>query len=287
VQSPSLAVFGAAYKIVSYQSKDLIDVQTVGLGNVARHNELFPLYQVEYDYLQGSSAAGDIAKRWNRNILDSKSYGEFTRTYFGELSRLRFMSDYWPCEMKEAAMALDARQMLILSQLQTRVTLAQLKDNPSVLPLTASCAAKGTVADGAVAASQLTADWATATAKAEQGHSGQPETGGLRQDQRLRVLRRLPPHRVRRRAGPARHGRGARGAVQGVDGGVPGVAGGDRQSGGATVGPEPGAGGVPGAVQAGVRDPEGLGSGKPSDHFTIDLKAQKLSNVSNSGLSFN
>jgi 3',5'-cyclic AMP phosphodiesterase CpdA len=119
------------------------------------------------------------------------------------------------------------------------------------------------------------------------GHSGQPETGGLRQDQRLRVLRRLPPHRVRRRAGPARHGRGARGAVQGVDGGVPGVAGGHRQSGGATVGPEPGAGGVPGAVQAGVRDPEGLGSGKPSDHFTIDLKAQKLSNASNSGLSFN
>jgi hypothetical protein len=32
---------------------------------------------------------------------------------------------------------------------------------------------------------------------------------------------------------------------------------------------------------------KGLGSGKPSDHFTIDLKAQKLNNASSSGLSFN
>mgnify|MGYP007070998819 CR=1 FL=1 len=60
VQAPSLAVFGAAYKIIHYQSKDLIDVQTVGLNTVARHNELFPLYQVEYDYLQSSTAPSDM-----------------------------------------------------------------------------------------------------------------------------------------------------------------------------------------------------------------------------------
>jgi len=167
VQSPSLAVYGAAYKIVTYESADTIGVQTVALNNVPRYNELFPLYETEYSYLQGSSATADVAKRWNRAVLDTKSYGEFTKYYFGELSRLRFMDEYWPCEMKEAAMALDARQMLILSQLQTKVTLAQLKDAPGIVPLTASCAAKGTAGGSGVAAAQLAADWADATAKAD------------------------------------------------------------------------------------------------------------------------
>jgi hypothetical protein len=167
VQSPSLAVYGAAYKIVTYESADTIGVQTVALNNVPRYNELFPLYETEYGYLQGSSVTADVAKRWNRAVLDTKSYGEFTKYYFGELSRLRFMDEYWPCEMKEAAMALDARQMLILSQLQTKVTLAQLKDAPGIVPLTASCAAKGTAGGSGVAAAQLAADWADATAKAD------------------------------------------------------------------------------------------------------------------------
>ncbi|MGB9988548.1 metallophosphoesterase [Massilia sp. SM-13] len=167
VQSPSLAVYGAAYKIVTYESADTIGVQTVALNNVPRYNELFPLYETEYGYLQGSSATADVAKRWNRAVLDTKSYGEFTKYYFGELSRLRFMDEYWPCEMKEAAMALDARQMLILSQLQTKVTLAQLKDAPGIVPLTASCAAKGTAGGSGVAAAQLAADWADATVKAD------------------------------------------------------------------------------------------------------------------------
>jgi 3',5'-cyclic AMP phosphodiesterase CpdA len=288
VQSPSLAVFGAAYKIVSYQSKDVIDVQTVGLNSVARHNELFPFYQVEYDYLQGSSAAGDIAKRWNRGILDSKSYGEFTRTYFGELSRLRFMSDYWPCEMKEAAMALDARQMLILSQLQTKVTLAQLKDNPSVLPITATCAAKGTASGDSVAASQLTADWATATAKAEQVAAaanlkladfakisayefyGDFHRTVYAGELALRDMgaERVAQYKVLMNAFPA-----SPAAIVKI---------GDQLS---DQNP------VHVAFQSQFKQVfsilKGLGSGKPSDHFTIDLKAQKLSNASSSALSFN
>jgi 3',5'-cyclic AMP phosphodiesterase CpdA len=288
VQSPSLAVFGAAYKIVSYQSKDVIDVQTVGLNSVARHNELFPLYQVEYDYLQGSTAAGDIAKRWNRSILDSKSYGEFTRTYFGELSRLRFMSDYWPCEMKEAAMALDARQMLILSQLQTKVTLAQLKDNPSVLPITATCAAKGTASGDSVAASQLTADWATATAKAEQVAAaanlkladfakisayefyGDFHRTVYAGELALRDMgaERVAQYKVLMNAFPA-----SPAAIVRI---------GDQLS---DQNP------VQVAFQSQFKQVfailKGLGSGKPSDHFTIDLKAQKLSNASSSALSFN
>ncbi|RFP26005.1 metallophosphoesterase [Duganella sp. BJB488] len=288
VQSPSLAVFGAAYKIVSYQSKDQIDVQTVALNSVPRYNELFPLYQAEYDYLQGSVAAADIAKRWNRGILDTKSYGEFTRTYFGELSRLRFMGDYWPCEMKEAAMSLDARQMLILSQLQTKVTLAQLKDNPGVLPITAACAAKGSVAEGGVAASQLTADWAAATAKAEQiaaaanlkladfakisayefyGDFHRTVYAG---ELALRDMgaERVAQYKVLMAAFPA-----APAAIVKI-GELPS----DQNP-------------VHVLFQNQFKQVfailKGLGSGKPSDHFTIDLKAKTLSNASSSGLSFN
>jgi 3',5'-cyclic AMP phosphodiesterase CpdA len=288
VQSPSLAVFGAAYKIVSYQSKDRIDVQTVGLDSVARYNELFPLYQTEYDYLQGSVAAGDVAKRWNRGILDATSYGQFTRTYFGELSRLRFMSDYWPCEMKEAAMSLDARQMLILSQLQTKVTLAQLKDNPSVLPITAACAAKGTVADGGVAPSQLTADWAAATAKAEQVATA----AGLKLDDFAKIsayefygdfhrtvyagelalrdmgTQRVAQYKVLMSAFPASPAAIARIGDQPSDQNPVHVL-------------------FQNQFKQVFAILKGLGSGKPSDRFTIDLKAKTLTNASNSGLSFN
>jgi 3',5'-cyclic AMP phosphodiesterase CpdA len=170
VQSPSLAVYGAAYKIVSYQDADTVDVQTIGLNEVPRFRELFPHYEVEHAYLQNSTLEADVKKRWNRAVLDTRSYGEFTRHYFGELSRLRFMDEYWPCEMKEAAMGMNLQQMLVLSQLQTPVTFAQLKDAPGVLPLTAACMAADTPAADAPAdpAAQLAADWAEATSRARQ-----------------------------------------------------------------------------------------------------------------------
>jgi 3',5'-cyclic AMP phosphodiesterase CpdA len=288
VQSPSLAVYGAAYKIVSYKDKDTIDVQTIPLNSVPRFNELFPLYQAEYDYLQGSTASADVAKRWDRAILDTKSYGEFTHYYFGELSRLRFMDEYWPCEMKEAAMNLNGRQMLILSQLQTKVTLAQLKDAPGVLPLTATCAAKDTPATGGVAATQLAADWRDATAKAEALAS----KAGFKLDDFAKItpyifygdfhrtvyagelaLRDMGPERVNQYkvlmaafpASPA--------AI---------VKTGDKISDQNPVG-------APFQNQFkqvfGIL--KGLGSAKPSEHFTIDLKGKKVSNANSAALSFN
>jgi 3',5'-cyclic AMP phosphodiesterase CpdA len=172
VQSPSLAVYGAAYKIVSYQGPDKVDVQTVALNQVPRFKELFAHYEVEHAYLQASTLPADVAKRWNRAVLDTQSYGEFTRYYFGELSRLRFMDEYWPCEMKEAATRLNLAQMLVLSQLQTTVTLAELKDQPGVLPLTAACAVAGTPPATASPAGQLAADWAQATSRARQLAAG-------------------------------------------------------------------------------------------------------------------
>lgn len=288
VQSPSLAVYGAAYKIITYKDLDTVDVQTVALNAVPRFNELFPYYQVENDYLKGSVLPADVARRWDRGILDTRSYGEFTRTYFGELSRLRFMDEYWPCEMKEAAMALDGRQMLILSQLETRVTLAQLKDVPGVLPLGASCAAAGAASGAAVAASQLTGDWAVATARAE----ALANAAGLKLDDFAKItpydfygdfhrtvyagglaLRDMGQERVNQykllmKAFPANPAPIAR------------------------IGDKP-------SDQNPVHVPfqnqfkqvfaifKGLGSAKPSDRFTIDLKGRKVSNADSASLSFN
>jgi 3',5'-cyclic AMP phosphodiesterase CpdA len=287
VQSPSLAVYGAAYKILTYKDLDTVDVQTVPLSKVPRFNELFPYYQVENDYLKGSTAAADLAKRWDRAILDTRTYGEYTRYYFGELSRLRFMDEYWPCEMKEAAMNLNGRQMLILSQLQTRVTLAQLKEVPNVVPLTASCAAAG-AGTGAAAASQLAADWADATARADKLAAA----AGLKLDDFAKITaydfygdfhrtvyagelalrdmgqERVDQYKVLMSAFPA-----SPAAIVRI---------GDKPSDQNPVG-------LP--FQNQFKQVfaifKGLGSAKPSDHFTVDLKGKKIGNANSNGLSFN
>ena len=292
VQSPSLAVYGAAYKILTYKDGDTVDVQTVPLNAVPRFNELFSYYQVEADFLSGSTAPADVAKRWDRSILETRSYGEFTRQYFGELSRLRFLDEYWPCEMKEAATTLNGRQMLILSQLQSTVTLAQLKDAPGVLPLTASCAAAGVTPAAPVGvaspAARLATDWQDATVRAERLASA----AGLRLDDFAKITaydfhgdfhrtvyagelalrdmgqERVNQYKVLMAAFPANP--------------APVVRIGDKPS-------DQNAVQVP--FQAQFKQVfaifKGLGSAKPSDHFTIDLKGKKISNANRTGLSFN
>ncbi|WP_097202041.1 metallophosphoesterase family protein [Delftia acidovorans] len=126
VQSPSLAVYGAAYKIVRFDTPRKVDVQTVALNNVPRFNELFPLYEMEWKYVEGSSKPEDAKRRWDKAILSSTSYGDFTSRYFGELSRLRFLDEYWACDMKDLVSQLNLQQMLTMAQLDTKVTYAQL-----------------------------------------------------------------------------------------------------------------------------------------------------------------
>lgn len=288
VQSPSLAVYGAAYKIVRYKDQDTVDIETVSLNNVARYSELFKYYQTEHNYLQNSSIAADVSKRWNKDILATKSYGEFTRFYFGELSRLRFMDEYWPCEMKEAATSLDGKQMLILSQLQTQVTFAQLKDIPGVLPLTAACMSKGSVSGTPVSASQLTADWTLATTKATQLATA----AGYKLDDFAKItayefygdfhrtvyagelaLRdmgtdRVKQYKVLMNAFPA-----SPTAISMLDGKPS-----DQNA-------------VNVLFQNQFKQVfsvlKGLGSGKPSDRFTINFKTQTLTNTNTSSASFN
>ncbi len=288
VQSPSLAVYGAAYKIVTYKDLDTVNVETVALNSVARFNELFPYYQVENDYLKGSTIPSDVAKRWDNGILRSLSYGEFTRTYFGELSRLRFMDEYWPCEMKEAAMNLNGKQMLILSQLQTKVTLAQLKDNPSVLPLTANCAATVAATGMPVGASQLSADWADATARADKLAASAGMT--------LESFTKITPydfygdfHRTVYAGELALADMGTERVAQYklLMAAFPATTTAPVMVGDKLSNQNPVNVGFQHQFKQVFAIFKGLGSGKPSGRFTIDLKGKKVNNANASSLSFN
>jgi len=121
IQAPSMAAYVPAYKIMTMQSASEIEVKTIRLDKVPRFDELFDLYRAENAY--------DVPPRWNVSILDAKDYGDFNYRYMSELVRLRLLNDDWRCEMRELVKSpLTGADMLVLSQLRTTVTLAELKN---------------------------------------------------------------------------------------------------------------------------------------------------------------
>jgi len=121
IQAPSMAAYVPAYKVMTLHSADDIEVETVKLDQVPRFDELFPLYRQEYEYTKGSPI------EWSDFILDAKDYGDFNHRYMTELVRLRLLKDDWRCEMRELVKSpLTGTDMLVLSQLQTAVSLKEL-----------------------------------------------------------------------------------------------------------------------------------------------------------------
>ncbi len=92
IQVPSLAGYPAAYKVLTIKSAKLMEVETVKLDSISGFNELFPLYEKEYSYLQ-QSGVKDI---WNKEVLNSQCYGELMNWHLKELVRLRFLKRDWP-----------------------------------------------------------------------------------------------------------------------------------------------------------------------------------------------
>lgn len=108
VQIPSLAGYPAAYKLLTIRNNRFFDVETVRIDTVPRFNELFPLYEGEYAYLQSSKAA-DI---WDRRVLDAQSYGELVDMHLRELVRLRFIPNDWPIELKDLMLKSTGYELL-------------------------------------------------------------------------------------------------------------------------------------------------------------------------------
>lgn len=121
IQAPSLAAYVPAYKLMTLDGSNQVEIQTVRLDQVPRFDELFALYRAEHAY--GAPA------QWDISILDASDYGDFTYRYLDELVRLRLLDDNWPCDMRALVRGpLTGADMLVLSQLDTSVTLATLAD---------------------------------------------------------------------------------------------------------------------------------------------------------------
>ncbi|SHM37396.1 metallophosphoesterase family protein [Flavobacterium saccharophilum] len=115
IQTPSLAAYIPAYKLLTIKKDNLVDIQTITIDDVPRYNELFDLYKMEYQFLENQKAK-DI---WNINILKTKNYHDFTDFHLKELVRLRFLSDDWPSNFKDFFLKLSAPDLLVLASVQS------------------------------------------------------------------------------------------------------------------------------------------------------------------------
>lgn len=112
VQVPSLAAYQPAYKILTIQSPDKMEVHTETINEVPRFKELFALYEKEYQTL-----SKDKSKTlWNKDILKTQSYHDFMLFHLKELVRLRMVPDDWPKDFYEKAKLLNGENLLLISQ---------------------------------------------------------------------------------------------------------------------------------------------------------------------------
>jgi len=115
IQTPSLAAYIPAYKLLTIKKDNVVDIQTITIDDVPRYNELFDLYKMEYQFLENQRTK-DI---WNIDILKTKNYHDFTDFHLKELVRLRFLSDDWPSSFKDFFLKLSAQDLLVLASVQS------------------------------------------------------------------------------------------------------------------------------------------------------------------------
>jgi hypothetical protein len=112
VQVPSLAAYLPAYKILTIKAPDKLEIQTEVLNDVPNFDELFPLYEKEYEALQKKHTK----ILWNKKILQSKSYHDFMLFHLKELVRLRMIPNDWPKDLVERSKKLNGEDLLLLIQ---------------------------------------------------------------------------------------------------------------------------------------------------------------------------
>ncbi|MCS2164357.1 metallophosphoesterase family protein [Scandinavium manionii] len=126
IQAPSMAAYVPAYKILNFSSPNSIDVQTIILNSVPRFNELFEHYQQEWDHLNAIHSP----HLWNKAVLGARDYYDFTNWHITELTRLRFIPEEWPCEIRQMLFSLNGAEMLTLSQLNSPLAYQEVLTTP-------------------------------------------------------------------------------------------------------------------------------------------------------------
>jgi len=112
IQTPSLAAYKPAYKILTIHSNSDLEVETIVVGKVPKFNSLFPFYEEEYTYLQNSKSQNI----WNRAILKSQDYEGFTRWHLKELVRLRFLPEDFPATFLSSITNLSGKELLMINK---------------------------------------------------------------------------------------------------------------------------------------------------------------------------
>jgi hypothetical protein len=112
IQIPSLAAYIPGYKILTIQNKNKMHIETVTIDSVSGFKTLFPLYEQEYAHLKSSKDP----KIWNKGILESKNYHEFTNWHLKELVRTRFLEKDWPTAFKTFMLKATATDLLAFAK---------------------------------------------------------------------------------------------------------------------------------------------------------------------------
>ncbi|CAD0006847.1 metallophosphatase [Flavobacterium salmonis] len=128
IQTPSLAAYMPAYKILTIHKDAILEVQTVVIGKVAKFNSLFPFYNEEYAHLQNIKSN----TIWNKEILNTKDYEDFTKWHLKELVRLRFLPEDFPVEFSTSLLKLSGADLLYINKNNAEVD-TQIKTNSLVV----------------------------------------------------------------------------------------------------------------------------------------------------------
>ena len=108
IQVPSLGAYVPAYKVLTVHEGDKISVETIELSEVPRFKELFEHYEVEHAFL----TAEDSRSTWDRSILDSQSYREFTDAHLRALTVGRYLPEDWYPPFRDALLAMSGLDLL-------------------------------------------------------------------------------------------------------------------------------------------------------------------------------
>lgn len=125
IQTPSLAAYMPAYKILTIHSSSEVEVETVVVDSVAKFDNLFPFYEKEYAYLQDS----ENSTIWNKDILKSINYKDFTAWHLKELVRLRFLPKDFPVEFLGSIVKLSGKDLLLLNKNALEIETQLLANN--------------------------------------------------------------------------------------------------------------------------------------------------------------
>src|SRR6218665_1050329 len=111
IQTPSLAAYMPAYKILTIHSNSDLEVETIVISKVNKFNSLFPFYEEEYAHLKEIDSK-DI---WQKEILNAKDYEEFTNWHLKELVRLRFLPEDFPADFLKSIVNLSGKDLLLMN----------------------------------------------------------------------------------------------------------------------------------------------------------------------------